>query len=346
MSKSNAPKQRRSFRVVFKIFKFAVAMVLTFFISFAVTLAMKTENPTDVLENAGEEFFSEEPAKSTGAPEIKTLFDEQNNQTFVAESDEKISATAKNSDDERNSTAAKNSDADRNSTAAKNSVDERNYEPARQEENIGIFASFNRMMNVKPAVEDKIRSMPRYIDIDKTPYLLRQAVVAVEDTRFYDHKGFDIIGIARAVVVNVEAGEIQEGGSTITQQTVKNLFLTSDRTFTRKAEELFLARSLEKNFSKDEILELYLNSIYFGSNFYGIRDAAQGYFGKDPADLSIAECAMLAGLPNAPSLYSPYVNFHSAKQRQLVVIDAMEKMGVISKREAESARIEEIILAH
>lgn len=309
-------------------------MVLTFFISFAVTLAMKSDDPTEVLESAGEEFFSEEPAKSIGVPEIKTLFDEQNNQTFMAESAEKISATAKNFP------------ADRNSTAARKSVADRNSEPARQEENVGIFASFNRMINVKPAVEDKIRSMPRYINIDKTPYLLRQAVVAVEDTRFYDHKGFDIIGIARAIVVNVEAGKIQEGGSTITQQTVKNLFLTSDRTFTRKAEELFLARSLEKNFSKDEILELYLNSIYFGSNFYGIRDAAQGYFGKEPADLSIAECAMLAGLPNAPSLYSPYVSFHSAKKRQLVVIDAMEKMGVISKREAESARIEEIILAH
>ena len=103
--------------------------------------------------------------------------------------------------------------------------------------------------------------------------------------------------------------------------------------------------NMEDNFSKDKILELYLNVIYFGSDFYGIYDAAQGYFGKEPADLTLAECAMLAGLPNAPSLYSPYVDFHAAKKRQLVVIDAMEKLGIISVREAESARIEEIILA-
>ena len=109
---------------------------------------------------------------------------------------------------------------------------------------------------------------------------------------------------------------------------------------------LILSRSLEKNFDKDKILEIYLNSIYFGSNFYGIYDAAQGYFGKEPADLTIAECAMLAGLPNAPSLNSPYVDFRRAKQRQLIVIDALEKLGIITKREAENARIEEIILAH
>ena len=103
--------------------------------------------------------------------------------------------------------------------------------------------------------------------------------------------------------------------------------------------------NMEKDFDKDKILEIYLNVIYFGSNFYGIHDAAQGYFAKEPDELSIAECAMLAGLPNAPSVYSPYVDFHLAKQRQLIVIDAMEKTGVISTREAENARIEEIILA-
>ena len=202
------------------------------------------------------------------------------------------------------------------------------------------------MTSIKPAVDEKIKSIPHYVAIDKMPFMLLQAVVAVEDTRFYKHKGFDIFGIARAVLVNVEAGEIQEGASTITQQTVKNLFLTSDQTFTRKTEELILSMNMEKNFDKDKILEIYLNSIYFGSDFYGIYDAAQGYFGKEPDELTMAECAMLAGLPNAPSLYSPYVDFHLAKKRQLVVIDAMEKTGVISSREAEKARVEEIILVH
>ncbi|MBR3497898.1 MAG: transglycosylase domain-containing protein [Selenomonadaceae bacterium] len=200
------------------------------------------------------------------------------------------------------------------------------------------------MTSIKPAVDEKIKTIPHYVSIDQMPALLLQAIVSVEDARFYNHRGFDLIGIARAVFVNVEAGEIQEGASTITQQTVKNLFLTSDQTFTRKAEELVMSMNMEKDFDKDKILEIYLNVIYFGSNFYGIYDAAQGYFGKEPADLTIAECAMLAGLPNAPSVYSPYVDFHLAKQRQLVVIDAMERLGVISKKEAESARIEEIIL--
>ncbi|MBQ3337282.1 MAG: transglycosylase domain-containing protein [Selenomonadaceae bacterium] len=200
------------------------------------------------------------------------------------------------------------------------------------------------MTSIKPAVDEKIKTIPHYVSINQMPALLLQAIVSVEDARFYNHRGFDLIGIARAVFVNVEAGEIQEGASTITQQTVKNLFLTSDQTFTRKAEELVMSMNMEKDFDKDKILEIYLNVIYFGSNFYGIYDAAQGYFGKEPADLTIAECAMLAGLPNAPSVYSPYVDFHLAKQRQLVVIDAMERLGVISKKEAESARIEEIIL--
>ena len=284
-------------------------MILTFLISFALTLVIKTselDNYADNVEQVG------------NVPEIKTLFDEQNNRPFDP---------VKYSEDK-----------------AVESVQEEI--PRREEEKLGVLATLNRMTSIKPAVDEKIKTIPHYVTIDKMPKLLLQAVISVEDTRFYNHKGFDIFGIARAVLVNVEAGEIQEGASTITQQTVKNLFLTSDQTFTRKAEELILSMNMEKDFDKDKILEIYLNSIYFGSNYYGIYDAAQGYFGKEPNELTIAECAMLAGLPNAPSVYSPYVDFHLAKQRQLVVIDAMEKFGAISKSEAENARIEEIILAH
>ena len=300
-------------------------MVLTFFISFAVTLYMKSDHPSEHINTIADGIFDEPEIKSRGAPEIKTLFDEFNNQPFdpskYDSTDKKISAV----DDKEFPTE----------TAS-----------ARQEEDLGFFDTFDRMTSIKPAVDEQIKTIPHYVSIDEMPFLLLQAVISVEDTRFYKHKGFDLIGIARAVFVNVEAGEIQEGASTITQQTVKNLFLTSDQTFTRKAEELIMSMNMEKDFSKDKILEIYLNSIYFGSNFYGIYDAAQGYFGKEPNDLTIAECAMLAGLPNAPSLYSPYVDFHLAKQRQLVVINAMEKMGVINKTEAEKARIEEIVLAH
>jgi len=295
-------------------------MVLTFFISFAVTLYMKDSSFFDEI------FSADEQIKSRGAPEIKTLFDEQNNQPFDPAkygepSDKKISAV-----DDKNFSA-----------------DETPPQPSHAEE-LGFLDTLNTMTSIKPAVDEKIKNIPHYVPLDRMSNFLAQAIVSVEDARFYKHKGFDLIGIARAIFVNVEAGEIQEGASTITQQTVKNLFLTSDQTFSRKAQELVLSMNMEKDFEKEKILEIYLNVIYFGSNFYGIYDAAQGYFGKEPADLTIAECAMLAGLPNAPSLYSPYVDFHLAKQRQLVVIDAMEKAGVISKKEAESARIEEIVL--
>lgn len=324
-------KPKRSFRVIFSIIRFIIAMVLTFFISFSVTLYFKSDNPTDHLDFLADEIFSEDkPVKRGNAPEIKTLFDERNNTPFDP---------AKYGDDKKTS-----------NTNKKVSYNDDKKVPAGtttkpKGEELGLFDTIGRMTSIKPAVNEKLKNLPNYTTIDKLPSLLCHAVVAVEDNRFYKHKGFDFIGIARAVFVNVEAGEIQEGASTITQQTVKNLFLTSDQTFTRKAEEIVLAMNMEKDFEKDKILEIYLNVIYFGSNFYGIYEASQGYFGKEPADLSIAECAMLVGLPNAPSLYSPYVDFHLAKQRQLVVIDAMEKMGIISRLEAENARIEEIVLA-
>ena len=324
MSNDTAPKQRRSFRIIFKIIKFVVAMVLTFCVSFAVTLYLKNDDPADVFDLYAEEVFDDDDIKRGTAPEINTLFDEQNEKGLGTRNKEQVVSD----------------------TPTPQPASQPASQPARQAEELGFFATLDRMTSIKPAVDEKLKNIPHYVTLDKMPKLLCQAVVSVEDTRFYKHKGFDIFGIARAVLVNVEAGEIQEGASTITQQTVKNLFLTSDQTFTRKAEELVLSMNMEKDFSKDKILEIYLNVIYFGSNFYGIYDAAHGYFGKEPADLTIAECAMLAGLPNAPSLYSPYVDFRLAKQRQLVVIDAMEKAGVLSTREAESARIEEIILAH
>lgn len=331
MSKENPTKPRRSFRVIFKIIRFVVAMVLTFFISFAVTLAMKSED--NYFSSLKENFFQEKSEQPVAnVPEIKTIFDEQNSRPFDPE---------KYSDVALKKSARLEEVSDEKISAA----DEKPITLGEEKE-LGVFDALGRMTSIKPAVDEKIKTIPRYVTIDKMPFWLLQAVVAVEDTRFYTHKGFDIFGIARAVLVNVEAGEIQEGASTITQQTVKNLFLTSDQTFTRKAEELILSMNMEKNFDKDKILEIYLNSIYFGSDFYGIYDAAQGYFGKEPSELTMAECAMLAGLPNAPSLYSPYVDFRLAKKRQLTVIDAMEKAGVVSSREAENARIEEIILVH
>ena len=210
---------------------------------------------------------------------------------------------------------------------------------------VGIVDRVARVFSIENAVNERVRNISHYVSLDDMPRSLQQAIIAVEDTRFYSHSGFDVTGIARAAVVNMETGEIEEGASTITQQLIKNMFLSSEPSFTRKAEELVLAMNLERHFSKNKIIELYLNTIYFGSNFYGIYDASQGYFGKEPKDLTIGEAAMLAGIPNAPSVYSPYVDFMLAKKRQLVVIDAMTRAHYISEREAENARIEEIVLA-
>lgn len=223
-----------------------------------------------------------------------------------------------------------------------------NTNPTKQtflpEKETSFGEKWDRFFNIEDAVAEKRTKIRRYVLFKDIPRALRQAIVAVEDKRFYAHSGFDIESIARATVVNVEAGEIEEGGSTITQQLAKNLFLTQERSFTRKVEELLLAIQLENHFDKNKILEMYLNTIYFGSNFYGIYEASHGYFGKDPADLTVAECAMLAGIPNAPSVYSPYVNFMLAKKRQLVVIDAMVKAHFIGNYEAENARVDEIVL--
>ncbi|MBR2214642.1 MAG: transglycosylase domain-containing protein [Selenomonadaceae bacterium] len=207
-----------------------------------------------------------------------------------------------------------------------------------------LGSRLGRIIFLRDAVENKLQRHD-YTTIDQMPQYLKNAVVAVEDNRFYEHRGFDLTGIARASLVNLQKGEVAEGASTITQQLVKNLFLSPEQTLGRKAEELLLALDMEAHYDKEEILELYLNSIYFGSNFYGITAAARGYFGKEPKDLNLAEAALLAGLPNAPSLYSPYVDFLLAKKRQFVVLESMVAHGYLTKKTAEDAKIEPLELA-
>ena len=303
---SEKPKQKRSFRVIIRFFQIVAALIFVFWASFFITLAIRSSHPMEYLFSYVEDFF--------GSNENKTP-------VTVPPPTNKIPVNTP-------STEKKSSEI----------VPVNNYD-------VGIVDRFGRIFSIEDAVDERVKKIPHYVKLDDMPRVLRQAIIAVEDTRFYSHSGFDVMGIARAAVVNVEAGEIEEGASTITQQLVKNMFLNSEQTFSRKAEELILAMNLERHYSKDKIIELYLNTIYFGSNFYGIYDAAQGYFGKDPKDLTVGESAMLAGLPNAPSLYSPYVDFMLAKKRQLVVIDAMKRANYLSAREAENARIEEIILA-
>lgn len=215
------------------------------------------------------------------------------------------------------------------------------------DEQVAVSTSdrISRFFFIKRAVDSRI-DHENYIKIRDIPESMQQAIVAVEDTRFYSHHGFDLQGIMRATLVNIQYGQIEEGASTITQQLVKNLFLSNEQSYGRKVEELLLALDIEANYSKDEILELYLNTIYYGSNYYGIGPAAEGYFGKKPSALQLPESAMLAGLPNAPSLYSPYVDFLMAKKRQFIVIDAMEHNGYIDESTAASAKIKPIYLAH
>ncbi|WP_312423742.1 PBP1A family penicillin-binding protein [Anaerospora hongkongensis] len=177
-----------------------------------------------------------------------------------------------------------------------------------------------------------------------SPYV-QQAIVANEDTRFYSHFGIDPIGIMRAAVINLRYGGIVEGGSTITQQLAKNLFLTQEQTFGRKIKEALLAILIERKFSKQEILQAYLNQVYFGEGAYGIEAASQLYLGKHASELTLAESALLAGLPRGPNIYSPYADITAAVNRRSVVLAGLVKEGFITEQQAATANREQVQLA-
>ena len=183
------------------------------------------------------------------------------------------------------------------------------------------------------------------VKIEQIPAALQHAFIAIEDARFYEHNGIDPRGLARAAYANIMSNEIAEGGSTITQQLAKNAYLTQDRTFKRKIQEVFLALQLEKQYTKQEILELYLNQIYFGRGAYGVQAAAITYFNKNVSDLTLSECALLAGIPKSPNYYSPLNDMQVAKQRRNLVLDQMAKYHYISRAEANAAKTEELALA-
>ncbi len=178
---------------------------------------------------------------------------------------------------------------------------------------------------------------------DMSP-LVVNATIAVEDKNFYKHKGFDYFRITKAIFENIKAKEIVQGASTITQQYARNLFLNFDKTWTRKWKEMWLTFELETHYSKDEILEGYLNTINYGHGIYGISNASKFYFNKDIKDLTLAEASMLAGIPNSPSNYSPINNFDLAKERQKIVLERMYNNKYISKEDMEQALKEELNL--
>ncbi len=175
------------------------------------------------------------------------------------------------------------------------------------------------------------------VPLSEMPTMLIEAFIASEDARFYKHKGVDFLSIVRAFIKNLQAGEIVQGGSTITQQVTKSFFLTPERSYTRKIKEAILAYRIDKTFSKQEILYLYLNQIYLGHAAYGVEAASENYFGKSAKELNLAECAILAGLPQAPSRYSPFRFPERAKQRQIYVLNRMVAEGYITNIQATRA---------
>ena len=330
---SEKKKTRRNYSMIFRFIQLIFALVFVFFLSFFITIAVKTHHPIDYIKTA---YFTD---KSKDKVIDDYANDRSEKKSTVKDSTETVNNKIKIDEETTNQKTDEKIDNQKTNTSTHDKVEVKD-----RIDGSTLMGKIKRLRSIKQAVNEEMLNKEHYIVLDDIPLSLRRAIIAVEDSRFYSHSGFDVSGIARAAVINFEAGQIEEGGSTITQQLVKNLFLSQEQSFTRKAEELLLAMDMERNFSKDEILELYFNTIYFGSGFYGIYDASKGYFGVEPKDLTIAESAMLAGIPNAPSVYSPYVNYMLAKKRQLVVIDAMVKANILTKSEAEKVKVDTIIL--
>ena len=182
------------------------------------------------------------------------------------------------------------------------------------------------------------------VSLEEVPQELVDAFIAIEDQYFYQHKGINIRSIFGAAIANLRHGGIKRGASTITQQLVKGAFLSPEQALKRKAQEAWLAIQLERHYTKNQIMEFYLNQIYFGHTAYGVESAADTYFGKNVQDLNLAESAMLAGITKGPHYYSPYVDFERAKERQEIILNTMAELGSVSKEEADAAKKEELKL--
>lgn len=189
------------------------------------------------------------------------------------------------------------------------------------------------------SVEDKIaeiKDKENYTNFSELPQMYKNAVIAVEDHRFYKHNGIDIIAIGRSAFNDIKAMSFVEGGSTITQQLAKNIYFTQEKKIERKIAEVFMAFEIEKNCDKDEILELYLNTSYFGDGYYTPKEACRGYFNKELNEMTDYKCILLAGIPNAPSVYAPTKNPELAKQRQKQVMKKMIEYGYLTEEEADN----------
>ena len=200
------------------------------------------------------------------------------------------------------------------------------------------YIYYSKSMNEKSLVDrvSAVTSDEDFVKFDNLSKIYVDAVIAVEDHRFYNHGAVDFISIGRAFFTNLRKKELREGGSTITQQVAKNVCLSQEKSIFRKIAEFFASYDLEKNYSKNEIFELYVNTAYFGDGYYGIKQASKGYYDKTPDNLTLYEASMLAGVPNAPSVYAPTKNPDLAKQRQAQVLRRMLEYNYINQEEFDS----------
>lgn len=193
------------------------------------------------------------------------------------------------------------------------------------------YVDYRDALEKKPLAQamEEIVQKPSYVSLEQVPDIYKEALITVEDHRFYEHPGVDVIATGRALVHDLKAMDFVEGGSTITQQLAKNMYFTQEKTLSRKAAEMFMALKIEREYSKDEILEAYINSIYYGDGYYSLREASLGHFGKEPEDMTDDECTLLVGVPNAPSVYAPTVSMDMARKRQQQVLSLMKNSEVM-----------------
>lgn len=201
----------------------------------------------------------------------------------------------------------------------------------------GGYDKYQQALTDRPLNEvlNELQDKDNYTQYEDVPEIYYKALVAVEDRRFYKHNGFDIIGTGRAIYNDLKAWKLLEGGSTISQQLAKNLYFPQDDTLQRKIAEIFMAMKIEREYEKEDVLEFYVNGIYYGGGYYCIYDASKGYFGKIPKEMTDYECTLLVGIPNAPSVYSLDVNPDLAHQRQEKVVDCMVELEYITDDEAK-----------
>jgi len=207
----------------------------------------------------------------------------------------------------------------------------------------GGYDKYQQALADRPLNEvlEELQNKDNYTQYEDVPEIYYKALVAVEDRRFYKHNGFDIIGTTRAIYNDIKANELLEGGSTISQQLAKNLYFPQDNTLRRKIAEIFMAMKIEREYEKEDVLEFYVNGIYYGSGYYSIYDASVGYFDKEPKEMTDYECTLLVGIPNAPSVYSLNNRPDLARQRQKKVIDCMVEVEYITEDEGKEILGEE-----